>query len=75
MTVYGETTARLYAENAKTAPNFAPCPISEADFPNREQFGTIFAWVQAEQTCTHRSKAMVWKETLRHYAIAKVITG
>lgn len=72
MTVYGQTSAQFYIENAKSAPLFTSLPFQQVNFPNRKIFGTIFAWVQAER-CVRNAGEFYWKETLRHYAIAKVI--
>jgi len=75
MTVYGESSARLYLESSKNAPRFAFCPIYDGGFPNRQNFGTIFTWVQAEHNRNSSTGEVTWKEGLRQYAIAKVIKG
>lgn len=72
MTIYGHTSVQFYIENAKSAPLFAPCPIREEGIPNRERFGTILAWVQAEHSRTSNGLGL-WQQSSRCYAIAKVI--
>jgi hypothetical protein len=73
MTIYGQTSAQFYIENAKNAPLFASCPMfSDGILPDREKYGTVVTWVQADHS--YRGNAeFYWQETLRHYAIAKVI--
>ena len=73
MTVYGQTSAQHYIENAKNVPLFASCPVREATFPNRERFGTMVTWVQAEHGIRGDDREFYWKERLQLYAIAKVI--
>ena len=72
LTVYGKTSAQFYIENSKSAPLFAAFPIREADLPNREKFGTIFAWVHAVSN-RGRTGECSWDAMFRQYLIAKVI--